>query len=76
MSFRSWFTHRQLARTFERLQREWRRSPRRRWESHFCLSAEVLVAVVKTKRRVLGSAPGRLSPALAQERLLTRGPAP
>jgi len=30
MSFRSWFTHLQLARTFDGLQRERRRSPRRR----------------------------------------------
>jgi hypothetical protein len=42
MSFRTWFAALQVARTFDRLQREWRRSPRRRRVSHFCLPAEVL----------------------------------
>src|SRR5579864_3725159 len=42
MSFRTWFANLQVARTFDRLQREWRRSPRRRRASCFCLPAEVL----------------------------------
>lgn len=42
MLFRSWFAQLQLARTFQRLQREWRRSPHRRQESHFYGPAEVL----------------------------------
>jgi hypothetical protein len=42
MSFRTWFADLQVARTFDRLQREWRRSPRRRRASSFCLAAEVL----------------------------------
>src|SRR5579864_7563379 len=42
MSFRTWFADLQVARTFDRLQREWRRSPRRRRASHFCFPAEVL----------------------------------
>jgi hypothetical protein len=42
MSIRSWLAPLQLARTLERLRGEWRRSPRRRRESHFYSPAEVL----------------------------------
>jgi hypothetical protein len=42
MSFRTWFADLQIARTFDRLQRDWRHSPRRRRASSFCLAAEVL----------------------------------
>jgi hypothetical protein len=42
MSFRTWFAALQVARTFDRLQREWRRSPRRRRASYSCAPAEVL----------------------------------
>src|SRR5262249_3505405 len=42
MFFRSWFAPYQVARTFERLQREWRRSQYRGREPHCCLAAEVL----------------------------------
>jgi hypothetical protein len=42
MFIRSWFAQLQLARTFQYLQREWRRTPRRRRESHFYLPAQVL----------------------------------
>jgi hypothetical protein len=42
MSFRSWFANLQVARTFDRLQQEWRRSPRRRRASYSCAPAEVL----------------------------------
>src|SRR6516164_7292091 len=42
MSFRTWFADLQIARTFDRLERDWRQSPRRRRASSFCLPAEVL----------------------------------
>ena len=43
MSFRTWFANLQVARTFDQLKRDWRRSPRRRRACHFsCLPAEVL----------------------------------
>ncbi len=42
MSFRTWFADLQLARNADRLKRGWRRSPRRRQTSSFCLAAEVL----------------------------------
>jgi len=42
MSFRSWFAHLQVARTFDRLTRRWHRSPRRWRAFHFYLPAEVL----------------------------------
>lgn len=42
MLFQSGFSPCQLARTFERLLQEWRRSPRRRRASHSFLPAEVL----------------------------------
>jgi hypothetical protein len=42
MSFRTWFRNLQVARTFDRLKQDWRRSPRRRHTSWSCLPAEVL----------------------------------
>ena len=42
MSFRTWFAALQVARTFDRLQRDWRRTPRRRRASYSCAPAEVL----------------------------------
>ena len=42
MSFRSWFAALQVARTLDRLRREWRRSPCRRRASYFDQLAEVL----------------------------------
>ena len=42
MSFRTWFANLQVTRTFDRLQRDWHRSPRRRHTSFSCLPAEAL----------------------------------
>ena len=42
MSFRTWLANLQAACTFDRLQRDWRRAPRRRRTSYSCLPAEVL----------------------------------
>jgi hypothetical protein len=42
MSFRTWFANLQVARTFDRLKQDWRRSPRRRHTSWSSLPAEVL----------------------------------
>jgi hypothetical protein len=42
MSFRTWFAALQVAHAFDRLQREWRRSPRRKRTSWSCLPADVL----------------------------------
>jgi hypothetical protein len=45
MSFRTWFANLQVAHTFDRLQPEWRRSPRRkhtswsRLERRLCVTA-------------------------------------
>jgi hypothetical protein len=63
MSFRTWFADLQLARNTDRLKRGWRRSPRRRQTSSFCLAAEVLevrqllsaVTVVNTNDAGAGS---------------------
>ncbi len=46
MSFRNWFANLQVARNIDRLKRPWRRSPRRRQSSSFCLAAEVCEARV------------------------------
>jgi hypothetical protein len=42
MLIRSWFAQLQLAQTFQRLERKWRRSPRRTRESQFSIPAQVL----------------------------------
>src|SRR6516162_4225966 len=42
MSFRSWFANLHVARTFDWVKQEWRRSPRRRRASYSCAPAEVL----------------------------------
>jgi hypothetical protein len=42
MSFRTWFANLQVARTFDWVKQDWRRSPRSRRASQFCLPAEVL----------------------------------
>ncbi len=70
MSFRTWFADLQLARNADRLKRGWRRSPRRRQTSSFCLAAEVLevrqllsaITVVNTS----DSGAGSLRAAIAQ----------